>query len=161
MGGGRGALTTGGVLSWHSGLGGERIFGGGCLLQHGYLLFWGNMLAYHCYRIKPILFCANTILFTEKGPWHFSIKCRTYLNAEVIDRQCVYRNNFHLQNNSASHKFFVMYSPWETFSGVQYSNVWTKWWTYKYWWATESHLCHFVLGCCGFFFYRFQFLSSY
>ena len=24
------------------------------------------------------------------------------LNAEVIDRQCVCRNNFHLQNNSAS-----------------------------------------------------------
>ena len=120
------------------------------------------MLAYHCYRVKPILFCANTILFTEKGPWHFSnistSRCRSYLNVEVIDRQCVYRNNFHLQNNSASYKFFIMYSRWETFSGFQYSNVWTKWWTYKYWWATESHLCYFVLGCCVFFFIDSNFL---
>ena len=135
----------------------------GRVLITAWVHIWGNTLAYHCYRIKPILFCANTILFTEKGPWHFSnistSRCRTYLNIEVIDRQCVYRNNFHLQNNSASRKFFVVYSPLETFSGVQYSNVWTKWWTYKYWWATERHLCYFVLGCCVFF-YRFQFFSS-
>ena len=151
MGGGGHLLEGGAYLTlWHRG----RALIWGRVLITAWVLIWGNTVAYHCYRIKPIilLFCAiNTILFTEKGPWHFSnistSMCRTYLNAEVIDRQCVYRNNFHLQNNSASYKF----SLWETFSGVQYSDVRTKWWTYKYWWATESHSCRFVLGCCVFF----------
>ena len=67
----------------------------GRVLITAWVHIWGNTLAYHCYRIKPILFCANTILFTEKGPWHFSnistSRCRTYLNVEVIYRQCVYK----------------------------------------------------------------------
>ena len=36
------ALIRGGLI-WHYGLGGEHLFGGGCLLQHGYS-FWGNIL---------------------------------------------------------------------------------------------------------------------
>lgn len=47
----------------------------GRVLITAWVLIWGNTLAYHCYRIKPIIFCANTIIIyvLKKGCDTFQI----------------------------------------------------------------------------------------